>query len=206
VSRSSRAFTPIGRLAAAVAAVCLAAGVAACDAGNNAPTLTEYHPQSDGIDTVAHGIEIRDAFVLGGALGFTLPAGANAGFFLALFNEGPRDALVGASAPGTASSVTLPHGSIPLYSQQAVYLTGPEPRIILTDLTHPLPSGGSVRVILNFQRAGNVVLNVPVLPRSNAYATFSPAPAPTPTPLPAKLGGGRTGATATASPTPSATP
>ena len=49
--------------------------------------------------------------------------------------------------------------------------------------------GDNVRLVLHFQRAGAVTLNVPVTPHSGYYATFSAVPAPpnpTMTPLPAE--------------------
>lgn len=201
MSRSRRASTPLGRLAVAAVAAALVAGATGCEAGNNAPTL-EFHPQSEGIDTAAHGILIRDAFVLGAQLGSTLSRGQSAGFFVALFNYGPRDTLTSVTAPGTAKSVTLPAGGIVLHTQQPVYLTRPVPRIVLTGLTRALPGGGTVRLTLNFLNTGSVSLTVPVLPRAYDYATFSPAPAPSPSPsaTAAKRGKhAKAGATATAS-------
>jgi copper(I)-binding protein len=193
-----------------VAAACLAAGLTACEVGNHAATQTQYHPANDAANIVAHGIKINDGFVLGGPIGLTLAAGQNAGVFVALYNMGGADRLVSAAAPGTAASVQLPPGGIPLPSAQDVYLTGPVPRIVLTNLTHPLPSGGTVPLILHFMNAGNVKVTLPVFPRSDYYATFSPAPTPTPTPTPSgtrhgKGASGR-GATPTASPGASATP
>jgi copper(I)-binding protein len=179
VSRSRRALAPIGRLAIAAAVAGLVPGVAACEAGSNAPT-SQFHPQSDGLNTVAHGIEIRDAFVLGAPSGSSIAAGQSAGLFLALINQGKRDRLVSASAPGTAASVRLPAGGIVLRTQQAAYLTGPVPKIVLSGLTRALPGGQTVRVTLSFQNAGNITITVPVLPRSDDYATFSPAPSPSP--------------------------
>ncbi len=216
MSRSRRASTPLGRLAIAAVAVGLVAGATGCEAGNNAPTL-EFHPQSEGIDTVAHGIEIRDAFVLGAQIGSTLKPGQSAGFFVALYNNGSPDTLTGATAPGTARSVTLPSGGIALRSQQPVYLTRrPVPSIVLTGLTRSLAGGQVVRLTLNFLNTGSVSLTVPVLPRAYDYATFSPPPAPTPTQSPVAAGQGKhakkksstAAATpgATASPTASATP
>jgi copper(I)-binding protein len=203
VSPSRWAATPIGRLVIAAAIVGLAGGVTACDAGTNAPTL-QFHPQSDGVDTAVHGIKILDAFVLGAPSG-SLAAGRSAGLFLALYNDGSgADSLVGASATGVARSVTLPASGISLPSQQAVYLVGPKPTLVLTGLLHPLPAGGAIQVTLSFMNAGSITLDLPVLPRAGAYQTFSPAPAPassaspkkTPSPSP-------TGST---SPSPSATP
>jgi copper(I)-binding protein len=210
VSRSRRASTPLGRLAIAAVAAGLVAGATGCEAGNNAPTL-EFHPQSEGIDTVVHGIEIRDAFVLGAQIGSTLKPGQSAGFFLALYNNGSADTLTSVTAPGTAKSVTLPAGGIDLRSQQPVYLTRrPVPSIVLTSLTRPLSGGQTVRLTLNFLNTGSVSLTVPVLPRAYDYATFSPPPAPTPTPLPVAAGHGKhakkNGSSATATPSATASP
>ena len=181
MTRSRRAVTPIGRLAIAAAIAGLAIGVSACEAGNNAPTL-EFHPQSAGLDVMVRGIKISNAFVLGWASG-PVPPGQSAGVFLALYNEGKTaERLTGASAPGVAKSVTVPAGGVALPPSQSVRLTGPEPEILLSGLLHPLQAGGSVKVTLVFSGAGNVSVTLPVLPRSDYYATFSPAPPPTPTP------------------------
>lgn len=208
MSRSRRPFGPIGRLAVVVAAACLTAGVTACEAGNDAATLSQYHPANDGANIVAHGIKINDGFVLGPPIGSTLAAGQNAGVFLALFNMGGADRLVSATAAGTAASVQLPPGGVPLPSRQGVYLTGPAPKIVLTNLTHPLQSGGTVPLVLHFTVAGNIRVVLPVVPRADYYATLSPAPSPTPTPSATKhtKGTGGAGATSTASPGASATP
>jgi len=208
VSRSRRPFRPIGRLAVVVAAACLTAGLTACEAGNNAATLTQYHPANDGANIVAHGIKINDGFVLGPQVGSTLAVGQNAGVFLALYNAGRADRLVSAAAPGTAASVQLPPGGIALPATQGVHLTGPAPKIVLTNLTHPLQGGETILLVLHFINAGDVRLTLPVIPRSDYYATYSPAPSPTPTPSATKHGKGTAGpgATSTASPGGSATP
>jgi copper(I)-binding protein len=200
VSRSRRPFRPIGRLAVVVAAACLTAGLTACEAGNHAATQTQYHPSNDGANTVAHGIKINDGFVLGAPIGLTLAAGQNAGVFISLYNLGRADRLVSATAPGTATSVQLPPGGIPLPSAHAAYLTGPVPRIVLTNLTHPLASGGTIPLVLHFMNAGDVRVTLPVFPHADYYTTFSPAPTPTPTPTGTKHG------TATASPGATSTP
>jgi copper(I)-binding protein len=174
--------------------------LAGCEAGNNAPTL-EFHPTSDGAGTVHDGIAIRDVFVLGAPLGSRLVKGQSAGLFLALVNNGSADKLLSISAPGSAQSVTLPGGGVSLASQQAVLLTGPAPEVILNDLTKALTGGSAIRVILNFEKAGSVTLEVPVMPRAQYYATFSPAPSPTPSPTATAVKGNH----ASASPSPSPT-
>src|SRR4029077_16777428 len=81
---------------------------------------------------------------------------------------------------GTATSVTLPTGGVLLERDTSALLTGPAPKLVLSGLTRSLVSGGSVRVLFTFQKAGTVALTLPVIRRANSYATFSPPPTPTP--------------------------
>lgn len=175
----SRAARPRRLLVLAIAA--LIPALAGCEAGNNAPTQ-QYHQPTDGAGTVQGNIAIRNVFVLGAPIGATVPAGQSAGLFLALINDGSPDRLLTISAPGTAKSVALPGGSVSLASQQAVLLTGPEPKVILEDLTRPLTGGSSLQLTMTFQNAGSVTLDVPVMPQANYYSTYSSPPTPTPTP------------------------
>lgn len=163
-----------------VAAAALVPAVAGCEAGSNAPTLHWHYP-TDGAGTVVQGISIRNVFVLGAPPPAALPAGQSAGLYLGLVNTGSPDRLLSIQAPGSASSVTIPGGGIGLASSKVVLLTGPQPAAVLNGLTRPLSGGTVLTVILNFQKAGSVSLRVPVIPQSDAYATFSPAPSPTPT-------------------------
>jgi copper(I)-binding protein len=155
--------------------------LAGCEAGNNAPTQ-EWHQPTDGAGIVHDNIAIRNVFVLGAPIGSEVPAGQSAGVFLALINDGSPDKLLSITAPGTAASVLLPGGAVGLASQQAVLLTGPAPKVILEHLLRPLHGGGSVRLVMNFQKAASVTLTVPVMPQAQYYSTFSPPPTPTPTP------------------------
>jgi copper(I)-binding protein len=216
-SRSARPSLKILRRACAVAAVALIPVLAGCEAGSDAPVL-HWHPPTNGASATIHigrgEIAIRNAFILGGVPNFTLPAGSSASMFVGLVNTGPRDRLIRVSAPGTATSVTLPTGGVLLERDQSALLTGPEPQLVLTGLRRSLTSGTYVPVLLTFQHAGTVSLDLPVLERSDSYATFSPAPAPTPSgsakgkrrhlgqaPTPTPTAGG----TATAVPTPTPT-
>ena len=173
---SSRASRLPGRLLI-VAAAALIPAVAGCEAGNNAPTLA-WHPPTAGTGTVVHNIAIRNVFVLGGAEGAPIPAGQAAGLYFALVNTGTPDRLLSVQAPGVAKAVTIPGGSIRLATNQAVLLTGPQPRAILTGLTQPLVSGTVVSVVLNFQKAGSVRMRVPVEAMSQYYGSYSPAVTP----------------------------
>jgi copper(I)-binding protein len=200
VIRSSRLAAGRRRLAV-LAIAALIPVLAGCEASNNAPTQ-EWHQPTDGAGKVQHNISIRNVFVLGAPIGSTVGVGHSAAVFLALINNGSADRLVSISAPGTAKSVTLPGGSVSLASQQAVFLTGPAPRVVLDDLTRPLTGGSSVYLVLMFQNAGKVTLSAPVMPQAQYYSTFSPPASPTPSPtVKAKHKGANPTPTASPSPT-----
>jgi copper(I)-binding protein len=173
--RKSRGTT-VARRAMIGAIALLVPALAGCEAGQNAPTL-EFHPASNGAATVASNISINNVFVLGPVVGSTLPAGSSAGLFLALYNNGAADSLVGASANG-AASVKLEKGTVALPTNTSVLLTGPTPELVLTGLTQPLHGGQTISVTLDFSNAGPVTLQVPVEPHSFYYDTYSPAPSP----------------------------
>jgi copper(I)-binding protein len=169
----------------AVAAVALAGMLAGCEAGYHAPTQ-QWHQPTDGAAIDAHGISIRNVFILGAAPAEQLPAGSDTGMFLALSNNtNSPDKLTGIQVPSATSTVQLPNDSaVTLPPHTSVLLTGPEPQVLLRDLTRAVPGGTYFNTVLTFQNAGSVVLSVPVMPAQYSYATFSPAPTPTPTPTP----------------------
>jgi copper(I)-binding protein len=195
-----RTATPRRLLVLAIVALILA--LAGCEAGTNAPTQ-EWHNPTDGSGIVHDNISIRDVFVLGAPLGSAVPAGQSTGVFFALINNGSPDKLLSITAPGTARSVSLPGGAVSLASQQAVFLDGPVPKVILEGLTRPLSGGQSVVLVMNFQNAASVTLDVPVMPKAADYATYSAPPTPTPTPTATPATGKHGKKKATATPTPS---
>ena len=194
-----------------VAAAALVPVLAGCEAGNNAPTL-EFHYPTDAAGTVVGQLSIRNVHILGGPLGKNLHPGQSASLFLSLINDGSApDRLVSISAPGTATSVSIPAGGIPLVLGRPAYLSGPMPKLVLENLTRTVTSGSTVRLVLNFQKAGAVTLIVPVFPHASHYQTLSP-PAPTASPTPSaspsgkgKHGSPKPGASKSPTPTPSAT-
>jgi copper(I)-binding protein len=200
-------FSVAARRACAIAAAAAIPLLAGCEAGLNAPVL-QWHPPTAGAgkaipSATGRGfIAIRNVFVLGAPLNASLPAGSSAGVFLAIVNTGVKDRLVSMSAPGTATSVTLPAGGVTLERSRIELLTGPEPEVVLTGLTHTLVSGVNIRLVLTFQNAGSVTLFVPVIPKALSYYTYSPAPSPTPTATRKRHHGQ---ASASATPSPSAT-
>jgi periplasmic copper chaperone A len=168
---------PVARRLTFGALALMIPALAGCEAGLNAPTL-EYHAASAGAHTVFNGISINNVFVLGAPSGSSVPAGSSASMFLALFNNGTNaDKLVSISAPGSATSVKVTGGGVDVPASSSVNLTGPQPSVVLSHLTKPLASGGSISVVLDFQHAGAVTLQVPVEPHAFYYSTFSPPPA-----------------------------
>lgn len=154
----------------------LVPALAGCEAGFNAPTL-KYHQASNGTSTVVNGITLDNVFVLGPAPGSTLPAGGQAGLFLAMQSQN-SDKLVSASASDAASSVELITGPVTLSPNSLVDLQGPNPVLVLNGLKNPLSGGETVQLTLTFANAGPVNLSVPVEPAAYEYATYSPPPTP----------------------------
>jgi copper(I)-binding protein len=188
--------TLANRLLAGAALALLITAVAGCEAGNNAPTL-EFHQAAAGAYTDFNDISISNAFVLGAPSGSAVPAGSSASLFVSLFNNGTSDdTLESITAPGSASTVQFTSGTVALPGTSQVNLTGPEPMLVLSNLTKPLSGGQAIPITFNFEHAGSVTLQVPVEPQSFYYSTYSTPPfvAPTATAT----------ATATASPTPTA--
>jgi copper(I)-binding protein len=217
VIRASSGKTAAGRLllGAGVLALLIPA-VAGCEAGADAPTL-EFHSASSGAHTVFNGIQITNAFVLGAPSGSTVPSGSSASLFVSLYNRGNgSDTLLSATAPGSAMSISLSGGTVPLPENSApVNLTGPEPKVVLENLSKPLSGGTTIPVTFDFQHAGAVTLQVPVEPQSYYWATYSaPASVPagaaastaTATPVTSATATGTATGTGTASATPTATP
>jgi copper(I)-binding protein len=176
------------RRIAALAAVAAIPVLAGCEAGNNAPVLT-WPQLNNGANIsvpAASGpgfIGIRNVFVLGPAAGAALPAGSSVGAFAVLTNTGARDRLVSVSAPGTATSVSLPSGGVTIGQNSTALLSGPAPQIVLRGLKHALTSGSQIRMVFAFQNAGTVRISVPVLPKAQYLESYSP-PAASPSATP----------------------
>jgi copper(I)-binding protein len=200
-----RSALPRGIVLAAAAALLIPV-LAGCEAGNDAPTV-KFHYPTDASGTVVGDISIRNVFVLGAPLGSQLHKGEAAGLFLAIVNNGAPDRLLSITAPGSATSVALPSGGVPVIFQHPVFLSGPKPQLVLTGLTRNITNGSTIKLQLTFQKAGLVTLEVPVFARAAHYVTYAPpqpstaasTPATTPT-TPA------TSATPGASPHASASP
>jgi copper(I)-binding protein len=161
------------------AVVALAPALAGCEAGLNAPTL-DFHPAAFGAyASSADGITISNAFVLGAGVNQSLPKGGQAGMFLSL-SSASNDKLEKVTAKG-AASVKLKGGAINIAANTPVNLTGPAPRLVLTDLSAAVTGGTTISVTLDFATAGDITINVPVEPHAYDYATYAQPAAPTPT-------------------------
>ena len=184
IRRSSR--RTVARRTLIGAMVLLLPAIAGCEAGTDAPTL-QFHPANAGANTVFNGIRISNAFVLGAPPGSSVPSGSSASMFLSLFNTGPGDdQLMSASATDWAASVQLSGGTVSVPGGTAVNLSGPEPSVVLSNLTKPIEGGAAIPVTLDFQHAGSVTLDVPVQPQSDYFSTYSPPPSPAPSATPTR--------------------
>ena len=190
--------------------------LAGCEAGNNSPVL-DFHPAANGAYGTADALTVSDAFILGAQDSQSLAKGASASMFLSVYNGGDSaDKLISVDATGTAKSVELAGGSIPVPGNGSADLEGPKPKVVLRNLSAALTGGQTVTVLLTFQNSGSMELSVPVENRTTFYSTYSPpAPLPSPTKT-AKPGASGSAGTATpgassagsptATPTPSTTP
>jgi copper(I)-binding protein len=196
---------PVARRTLIGALALLLPAIAGCEAGLNAPTLQFHQPQGSAY-TVVNGIKIDDVFVLGAPSGSPVPSGASASMFLSIFNGGTsNDTLESVTAPKNAADVKVTGGTVSLPVNSLVTLTGPQPSVVLSNLTEPLNSGTFIPVTLNFQHAGVVTLEVPVQPQSYEYATYSPPASPSPTATPTTVPTPTPTRVSTATPTPTKT-
>jgi copper(I)-binding protein len=202
ISSARSRGVPLRRLllASAVAVIPVLAG---CEAGTQAPTLN-FHVPTDASTASAGDLLVRNAFVLGAPLGSKLQPGDTASLFFSVLTTSGSDRLVSISAPGSAASVQLPGGSLAVTANHPVLLNGPSTKAFLVGLTRQITGGSTLRLVLTFQKEGQVTLTVPVMARAAHYVTYGPAPSPAASTTAAKKHHKTTaGATATPTPTPS---
>lgn len=154
---------------------CLLAAVAALVTGcGGASVLGEPYDPTEGVNASRNGVLLRNAFMIGAPGGSRLQPGANVPLYFTLVSRRPTaDRLVSVSAPGMFGGAQVQGNGLEIPRQRRVG-GGPEPQAVLTGLTRPLPSGGSVPVTFRFERAGDVQVRVPVLPPSEWRATYRP--------------------------------
>jgi hypothetical protein len=205
-----RPSAPLRRLLL-IPVVALIPVLAGCEAGTQAPTL-EFHVPTDAATANADNgnLNIRNVFVLGAPLGASLQRGDTASVFFSLVTTGGSDRLLSITAPGSAASVTLPGGSLAVTASHPVLLNGPQTKAFLVGITRKIRGGSTLTLVLNFLRAGQVSLVVPVMARAAHYQTYGPAPSPTTpapsTPVPSPTTTAKKHHKATPSVTPTPTP
>lgn len=179
----SRRVPVIRRSAMVTAAAVLALSVAGCSAGSGA-TLDEHSSRTPGINGSAHGMAIRNAFILGPEPGGVLTVGDDAPVYFGLANRtGTADQLVSVTSAGLAAATKINGGDVPVGPRGSVRV-GKKHTVILRGLTRALKGVETVPLTFTFARAGSVTLDTPVLDRSNEFASDAPAPAPSPSGAP----------------------
>nr|UXE44620.1 hypothetical protein Hi04_10k_c2835_00025 [uncultured bacterium] len=161
--------------AAVVASAALLAG---CGTGLHARTYQEIG-REDGAATNlggSSGVAIRNVHVEPATDGGNLASGTTAFVTGGLINNGTSDeALVGASSTAASSVLLLVDGS-PV-NQVTLPALGTAPTtwsLALTDLSTTLTPASYVTVTLDFRRAGQVTLQVPVQPGDTGLQDRTP--------------------------------
>ncbi len=172
------------RVFAVAALLAVAPALAACGAGSDA-NMAQPYIATEAAETTKNGITVAQAFILGPEPGQTLPAGSAAPLYLTMVNGNTTaDQLTGiATDPQTASSAkaTAP---IALPPQTLVKSANPAPQVLIEGIREPLAGGESMRLTLQFQNAGAITMDVPVIARSREFATLQPAPDTSPSAAP----------------------
>ncbi|MGN6334261.1 MAG: hypothetical protein ACTHOD_21815 [Motilibacteraceae bacterium] len=180
MSRSRR----VRRTATAAAlALALAPGLAACGATADAPTLKYYAP-ADGVLGKLGDLRALNVLVVVPAAG----ASGSAVMSMSLVNQGAQpDTLTGVTVAGQPAQVT---GPTQLAPQSSLTVGGPDAKTQVV-ITTPPKAGTLAPVQLQFQQAGTISLQVPVVEASGYYnryvapsaeATASPTASPSTSP------------------------
>lgn len=183
---------------AAAAFIAAAPVLTGCGAGFDAITSHPYSP-TEASTAKVRGIDISQAFFLGPDSGSSLPVGGATPLYLSLVNTNQdTDTLVGVGVDPALGSAKVA-APVDLPAHKRVGVGRPSPTIVIEGLKKPLRGGESIRLQLQFAKAGVVPLAVPVLTRSREFGGLPQAPGgATGTPP-------QTGASPTPTPTPSTT-
>lgn len=199
------------RVLAVAALLAVAPALGACGAGFDANLAQPYTP-TEAAEASQNGITVAQAFILGPESGQTLAAGSAAPLYLTMVNDNATaDQLSGISIDPQFAETARTSTTISLPPKVLVKSANPEPQITVENLKKPLRGGENVRLTLQFQNAGAITMNVPVIARSREFATYQPAPnstqgaEATPTESPTDDASPATSPEATESPSPEAT-
>jgi copper(I)-binding protein len=179
------------RVIAVAALLAAAPTLAACGTGFDANTNQPYAPTEAGVlisETGSpagygkNGVMISQAFILGPDSGGQIPTGGSAPLYLHILNTTTTaDALSGITPDEQFAASVRTAGPI----QLAPNTPATTQQITVEGLKRSLRGGESVRLTLNFQKAGSVTLAVPVMTRSREFASLPPVPGAQPAPSPA---------------------
>lgn len=168
------------RLLAVAALFAAAPALVACGAGHDA-NLTESYSPTEAAQVSANGITIAQAFILGPASGAQITPGSAAPIYLTMLNSNTApDQLVSITTDSQMATSTRAAGAISLPPGQLVYTGTPTPRITLEGTKKSLYGGESTKLTLNFQNAGAITVDVPVITRNREFADLPTAPSSTP--------------------------
>ena len=168
------------RLFAVAALLAVAPALGACGAGFDANLSQPFTP-TEAAEVTKNGITVAQAFILGPESGQTLPAGSAAPLYLTMVNgNATADQLTGIQTDPQAASSAKTSSPISLPPQTLVKSANPTPQIVVEGIRNPLRGGESMKLTLQFQNAGAITMNVPVITRSREFATLQPAPSTTP--------------------------
>ncbi|GGS88493.1 hypothetical protein GCM10010156_53710 [Planobispora rosea] len=176
---------------AAAAFLAAAPALAGCGTGFDAITAQPYMPnEALSVKVEDKDLKISQAYFLGPDSGGSLPAGGSTPLYLYMVNTGPQDdRLVGLGVDPALGTAKVPAPvTLPAFGKQAAVVGRPTPSIMVEQLKKPLKGGETIKVQLQFEKAGIVSLNVPVITRSREFTQLPAVPgasaAPTPTPTP----------------------
>ncbi|GGK99620.1 hypothetical protein Ppa06_68020 [Planomonospora parontospora subsp. parontospora] len=165
-----------------IRALCVAVLLlAACACGNEDDfgVSTEEFAPNTGANEIINDMYVRNAFIIGSPEGESLPPGSSLPLYVTLVNQRTEpDRLVSVSASPTFKGFQVRGGGLELPVRQPVG-GDVNPQALLTGSTGDLRSGIYLPVSFQFQDAGTVQMQVPVLPPSQWRATYSPWPSPT---------------------------
>lgn len=170
------------RVFVVAALLAVAPALAACGAGSDA-NMAQPYIATEAAEKSQNGITVAQAFILGPESGQTLPAGSAAPLYLTMVNDNPEaDQLTGITTDPQAASSAKATSPIALPPQTLVKSANPTPQIVIEGIREPLRGGETMRLTLEFQNAGSIPMDVPVITRSREFATLQPAPESSPSP------------------------
>ena len=166
---------PSGRVLAVGIGLATVLPLTACGAGNKAETSFE-HTTINGLNTASGPILIRDAYVAGPGI-----QGGSVTAYMGFCNTGAEDDTLTSVTSSAASSVDLP-GRVTFQACNCALLTPGSAGLTVNGLKSNLLVGSSMPMTLNFTKAGEIPLLLPVEQGSNDVGAPTDQPTSSATP------------------------